>query len=337
MAFEYQGFATLGVNLNRQKYGPLDISAVFTSAADFNYYISKGTQTEGVSEYWKAVIPYPYAGQVLATVIDGVVNVFALKEKDDGTFETQEIGGKVEVDGKTIKINDAGALELVGLDEVETGKTYVPSLVNGTLTWSEPDTTTVEGLTAAIDGLGKRTTALEESTAAAAAAAVVNIVLTDDYELVLQNTAGEQIGSAVDASDFVKDSFLDDVDYDADTHVISFTWKMADGSTKTDSIDVTDLVDTYSAGEGLLLENATFKIDPDIVATKIDIETLKTETNSAITDAISKIPAATAEALGLVKASTEVTVAEDGTLGLGEVSTDKLVQGKNTLILNGNG
>ena len=29
--FEYQGFATLGVNLNRQKYGPLDISNVFTS------------------------------------------------------------------------------------------------------------------------------------------------------------------------------------------------------------------------------------------------------------------------------------------------------------------
>lgn len=35
------------------------------------------------------------------------------------------------------------------------------------------------------------------------------------------------------------------------------------------------------------------------------------------------------------KASTEVTVAEDGTLGLGEVSTDKLVQGVDTLVLNG--
>jgi hypothetical protein len=51
MAFEYQGFATLGVNLNRQKYGPLDISNVFTSEADFKYYLTKGTFTEGVSEY----------------------------------------------------------------------------------------------------------------------------------------------------------------------------------------------------------------------------------------------------------------------------------------------
>jgi hypothetical protein len=37
----------------------------------------------------------------------------------------------------------------------------------------------------------------------------------------------------------------------------------------------------------------------------------------------------------LVKASQEVTVAEDGTLGLGVVSTDKLVQGLKTLILDG--
>ena len=35
------------------------------------------------------------------------------------------------------------------------------------------------------------------------------------------------------------------------------------------------------------------------------------------------------------KASEEVTVADNGTLGLGKVSTDKLVQGVDTLVLNG--
>ena len=43
---------------------------------------------------------------------------------------------------------------------------------------------------------------------------------------------------------------------------------------------------------------------------------------------------ATAQAAGLVKASEEVTVA-DGVLGIGQVSTDKLVQGSETLVLNG--
>jgi hypothetical protein len=82
MSFEYQGFSTLGVNLNRQKYGPLDISNVFNSQADLNYYLSKGAITENVSDYWKAIVPYPYAGQVVALVKeDRTVNIFVLKEK----------------------------------------------------------------------------------------------------------------------------------------------------------------------------------------------------------------------------------------------------------------
>ena len=58
MAFEYQGYATLGVNLNRQKYGPLDVSTVFTSVADLTYYTSKGSvKMEGLSSYWNSIVP----------------------------------------------------------------------------------------------------------------------------------------------------------------------------------------------------------------------------------------------------------------------------------------
>jgi hypothetical protein len=167
MAMNYQNFASLGVNLNRQKYGPLDISNVFTSAADLKYYLTKGTFTEGVSEYWyknanDKIVPYPYEGQVLATVIDGVVNVYALALDAEGNFTTQEIGAKVEVDGKTIKLND-GKLELVGLPTDAAGKTYVPSYVNGVLTWAEPDTSTAEGQAQEIEGLKTRAKALEDT------------------------------------------------------------------------------------------------------------------------------------------------------------------------------
>ena len=158
MAMNYQNFASLGVNLNRQKYGPLDISNVFTSEADLKYYLSKGTFVEGVSEYWyknanEKIVPYPYEGQVLATVINGVVNVYALALNENGDFVTQEIAGKIEVDNKTIKLNDEGKLELVGLPTNTAGKTYVPSYVNGELVWAEPDTSTAEGQQQAIDGL----------------------------------------------------------------------------------------------------------------------------------------------------------------------------------------
>lgn len=166
MSMQYQNFASLGVNLNRQKYGPLDISNVFTSAADLKYYLTKGAFTEGVSDYWyknanEKVVPYPYEGQVLATVIDGVVNVYALSLDAEGNFQTQEIAGKIEVDDKTVKLNADGKIELVGLDKVEAGKTYVPSLVNGVLTWAEPDTTTADGQAQEINALKTRTAALE--------------------------------------------------------------------------------------------------------------------------------------------------------------------------------
>lgn len=56
---------------------------------------------------------------------------------------------------------------------------------------------------------------------------------------------------------------------------------------------------------------------------------------SIVANAITAIPRATSESLGLVKASQEVTVDADGTLGIGNVSTDKLVQGAATLVLHG--
>lgn len=94
MAMEYQGFATLGVNLNRQKYGPLDVSSVFISVADLNYYTSKGTVVSNdVSSYWKNIVPYPYAGQIVSLVVDKNVSVYKLVENDDGTFDTLAIGG----------------------------------------------------------------------------------------------------------------------------------------------------------------------------------------------------------------------------------------------------
>ena len=166
MAMTYQNFASLGVNLNRQKYGPLDISNVFTSENDLKYYLTKGAHTEGVSEYWyknadDKVVPYPYEGQVLATVIDGVVSVYALSLDAEGNFQTQEIAGKIEVDGTTIKLNDEGKLELVGLPADVEGKTYVPSYINGVLTWAEPDTSTAEGQAQEIEGLKTRAAALE--------------------------------------------------------------------------------------------------------------------------------------------------------------------------------
>ena len=64
-------------------------------------------------------------------------------------------------------------------------------------------------------------------------------------------------------------------------------------------------------------------------------ETTDGSVRKTVKDAIAAIPVATATTLGLVKASNEVEVSSTGVMTLGAVSTDKLVQGLNTLILNG--
>ena len=168
MAMNYQNFASLGVNLNRQKYGPLDISNVFTSAADLKYYLTKGTFTEGVSEYWyknanEKIVPYPYEGQVLATVIDGVVSVYALSLDADGNFQTQEIGAKVEVDGTTIVKDANGKLSIVAPVNPDSSKTYNFAYANGVYSWVEVDTATAAGQAQEINSLKSRASALEDT------------------------------------------------------------------------------------------------------------------------------------------------------------------------------
>ena len=54
-----------------------------------------------------------------------------------------------------------------------------------------------------------------------------------------------------------------------------------------------------------------------------------------VTGAISSIPVATDQVIGLVKASDTVAVASDGTMSITKVSTDALVQGSCTLVLRG--
>jgi len=153
MAYEYQGFATLGVNLNRQNYGALDISQVFTSLNDLKYYVSKGAYTTDVSTYWyesedKKVVPYPYAGQYLALVDNDTrkVTAYILEEKADGTFDYKEVGITPIGDDKTVDVDAAGKITLHGIDGLDTSKVFVPKLVDGELVWAEPSAVTVEGL-----------------------------------------------------------------------------------------------------------------------------------------------------------------------------------------------
>ena len=59
-----------------------------------------------------------------------------------------------------------------------------------------------------------------------------------------------------------KDQFLSNVAYSSATKVITFTFETATG-TKTTDVNISDLIDTYTAGNGLTLTDGKFSVKKD--------------------------------------------------------------------------
>ena len=93
----------------------------------------------------------------------------------------------------------------------------------------------------------------------------------ENGKISLTGIDGAVIAEFSDA-DFVKDSVLEDVAYNAETQEIEFTWKTIDGTTKTDAVSVADFVQVYTAGTGIKIENNIVSADTTVVATKEDLE-----------------------------------------------------------------
>ena len=171
MALNYQNYASLGVNLNRQLSGPLDISTVFNSQVDLTYYLTGGTGDKaGVSEYWASLpATYPYAGQIVALATDAGVSVLVIKESASG-FITEPISAETAVDGEVITYNADKELTLVGfanaatgarLQKTATGVEWVVPGSDGTMTEAEVQQA-INDLNRDVTNLGGKLNAVEE-------------------------------------------------------------------------------------------------------------------------------------------------------------------------------
>ena len=163
-SFSYEGHANLGVNLNRQKNAPLDISCEYSSVKDMLYYVTEGrfpANGAGVSAAVKDMKKYPYLGQVVALVNPETEEVALYYVKtaeydatlatDDAMFEHyfEAVGRATLGDNVTIVRNEeTGVLSIKGYAAAETGAQLVKT-ANG-LEWVKPDNTTVEGLNTAV-------------------------------------------------------------------------------------------------------------------------------------------------------------------------------------------
>lgn len=122
----------VGVSIKRGNPLPLDADSVFDSLAN--------AQT-----YAQGVLSYP--GQVLAVVAEDATTIYYL----DNECNLVEVGGKVEVDGKSIELA-AGKVAVKGAAAAELGA-ILTAQGDGTVAWVKPDATTVEGLQQAVAAL----------------------------------------------------------------------------------------------------------------------------------------------------------------------------------------
>ena len=132
--------SNLGVNLNRQKYAPLDGSTVFKALADFEYYIKKGAddidpgrpagKKVGKVEPDKTGIPtyvttymthYPYVGQIVSIVDGSTVKVYKITDVDECKYK--QIDAAITPEDLPVATKDsAGAVKIgAGLDVAADG------------------------------------------------------------------------------------------------------------------------------------------------------------------------------------------------------------------------
>ena len=270
---------TLDKSFARANGQPLDASEVYYSLDAAKAY---------------AATAQAYVGQKIVVVEDNVVTHYSV---EDTAGNLKELGAAVIGDEKSITVNDDGSISLYGIDSLiferdiigeddqPTGEKesvqYQPLMTKSGLVWVEPSKTTVEGLSALLEALTKRVDTLEDAvdnlefTGVAADDKVLSITdklisstISLDYDedskaIKLYGKADAEGNKAelgsVDATPFIKDGMLEDVDYNADNNTLTFKWNTAAGITE-DTVVLSDIIEPYTQGNGIEIDGNSIKI-----------------------------------------------------------------------------
>lgn len=274
-----------GVAFDRSNGLPLDQWSVFQTKAKATEYLTNA----------KA-----YPGQVIAYAEDnGEMTVCVLSQNVAGDALTlKQVGIIPAGDGKTVEVSAAGAISLLGAASAQNGTLPMIDEQTGKLVWRTledigagdgNDNTTYDfafanqkititpkfnGQPIMEDGeqviyeldLSSFVTADELAEAIAEIPENTNTEYHLEYnsdKKEIQLVVGKNDDKmTIDATPFIKDGMLHDVDYDADKKELVFQWNTDAGITE-DRVPVDGLVDVYTAGNGLDLTDNKFSIKLD--------------------------------------------------------------------------
>ena len=199
-------------------------------------------------------------GEITETLTNQGNRITAL-ETNSATKE--EVGGLVnQVSGfenRVKTLEDANTLQEGQIGDLNSRLTVVEPLVNK-----------VSDLETAVGSLVVKSVAEGEKVLAAnsegALSTTIKLGYDESTQMIQLKGISDAVVSELDATPFIVDGMLDDAEYDTATKEIVLTWNSAAGA-KSMRIPMESLVDTYTAGNGLKVENNKFDVVLDTAIT----------------------------------------------------------------------
>ena len=349
-SFSYEGHANLGVNLNRQKNAPLDVSCEYSSVKDMLYYVTEGrypANGTGVSTEVKDMKKYPYLGQIIALVnpeTEEVALYYVKTAEYNDTLATDEamfehyfeaVGRATLGDDVTIVRNEeTGVLSIKGYSAAETG-TQLVKTSNG-LEWVKPDNTTVEGLSTAVTAI--ESTIGEDDTKGLRLRIKTNENDIDTLEGKVATLIGEDADKSVrtiSAEEVAKVVAGADADYDTLKEIADYIASDKTGAAQMQTDISTIKSDLNTDGTGLKARMTA--AEGEIDALQESVAGIHTHDNKAVLDGITAEKVAAwdvAESNAKTFTTNKIGLtAEDGGEGAVEAPTVKAyVDGKATAL-----
>ena len=349
-SFSYEGHANLGVNLNRQKNAPLDVSCEYSSVKDMLYYVTEGrypANGTGVSTEVKDMKKYPYLGQIIALVnpeTEEVALYYVKTAEYNDTLATDEamfehyfeaVGRATLGDDVTIVRNEeTGVLSIKGYSAAETG-TQLVKTANG-LEWVKPDNTTVEGLSTAVTAI--ESTIGEDDTKGLRLRIKTNENDIDTLEGKVATLIGEDADKSVrtiSAEEVAKVVAGADADYDTLKEIADYIASDKTGAAQMQTDISTIKSDLNTDGTGLKARMTA--AEGEIDALQESVAGIHTHDNKAVLDGITAEKVAAwdvAESNAKTFTTNKIGLtAEDGGAGAVDAPTVKAyVDGKATAL-----
>lgn len=266
---------------------PGQILAVVGENATTIYYLDQNLAVKPVG-----VIPSGDSKTIEVTT-EGAISLLGAATAGNGTLPMVENGALVWKTLEQIGAGDGNTLyEFTALTKGEGDAAEIYGFKvqakNGNENAGDPveimlDVYTKSEVDAVVDGLDERIQALEdaedadttysvkegekilklEGTEFSTVAALKYVEAADEEPAKIQLLGIDNaVISEIDATPFIRDGMLSNVEYDAETNTLTFTWNTAAGE-MSDTVVLSDIIEPYTAGNGLELTGNEFAVKVD--------------------------------------------------------------------------